>query len=87
IIDLADAGILGALADEVLLIVRMNRTPRPLVEQAVKTLSSYNAPLAAIIATDQRAQPGSYYKYGRYGRYGGYGGYGTRHDYTHRKAG
>ncbi|MCC7409507.1 MAG: polysaccharide biosynthesis tyrosine autokinase [Phycisphaeraceae bacterium] len=87
IIDLADAGILGALADEVLLIVRMNRTPRPLVEQAVKTLSSYNAPLAAIIATDQRAQPGSYYKYGRYGRYGGYGGYGTRHYYAHRKAG
>lgn len=66
VIDLADAGIIGALSDDVLLITRMNRTPRPLIEQAIRTLSSYNAPVAGMIATDQKRLRRSYYNY-RYG--------------------
>ena len=71
IIELADAGVLGAISDEVLLIVRMNRTPRSLVEQAVRTLNSYNAPISGIIATDKSPLRGRYYHY-RYGYRQGY---------------
>lgn len=69
VVELADAGILGALSDDVLLIVRMNQTPRPLVEQAIRTLESYNAPVVGMIATDQpRRNRRYYYRYGyRYG--------------------
>ena len=69
VVELADAGILGAMSDEVLLIARMNRTPRSLIEQAVRTLHRYNAPVVGVIATDQsRRKHGYYDKYGyRYG--------------------
>ena len=66
VIELADAGILGALSDDVYLIVRMNRTPRALVEQATRTLESYNAPVAGLIATDNPRHRRKYYYY-RYG--------------------
>ncbi len=66
VIELADAGILGALSDDVYLIVRMNRTPRSLVEQATRTLESYNAPVAGLIATDNPRHRSKYYYY-RYG--------------------
>lgn len=66
VVELADAGILGALSDEVLLIARMNRTPKSLVEQAIRTLQGYNAPVAGLIATDQSQHRRRYYYY-RYG--------------------
>ena len=66
VIELADAGILGAMSDDVFLIVRMHRTPRPLIEQASRILASYNAPVAGLIATDQRHARRRYYAY-RYG--------------------
>jgi len=70
VVELADAGILGAMSDDVLLIVRMGRTPKPLIEQAIRTLESYNAPVAGIVATDQqRKQQRYYYKYGYRYRY------------------
>jgi len=73
VVELADAGILGALSDDVLLIVRLNRTPRPLIEQAVQTLASYNAPVAGMVATDQQPHMRRYYqKYGYSYRYGAY---------------
>jgi len=70
VVELADAGILGAQSDEVLLVSRMNRTPRTLIEQAISTLQSYHAPVSGMIATDQhRTRRRSYgYRYGyRYG--------------------
>ena len=69
VVELADAGILGALADEVMLIARMRRTPKQLIEQAVRTLASYHAPLAGVLATDNRPRLArGYYRYGyRYG--------------------
>lgn len=66
VVELADAGILGSLSDDVLLIVRMNRTPRTLIDQAVRTLESYNAPVAGMIATDHPRHRERYYNY-RYG--------------------
>ncbi len=77
VVELADAGIIGSMSDDVLLIVRMGRTPQPLVEQAVRTLTSYNASVAGLIATDERRHRGRYYyKYG----------YRYRYRYTERKA-
>jgi len=66
VVELADAGIIGAMSDEVLLIVRMNRTPRSLVDQALRTLAGYNAPVSSLLATDQTHQRKRYYYY-RYG--------------------
>ena len=66
VVELADAGILGAMSDDVLLVARMGRTPRTLVEQAIRTLESYNAPVAGLIATDQ-ARPRRRHYYHRYG--------------------
>ena len=60
VLDLADAGILGGLSDEVLMVARMRRTPRPLIEQAVRVLKSYHTPLGGIIATDQERLAGVY---------------------------
>jgi capsular exopolysaccharide synthesis family protein len=65
VVELADAGILGAQSDDVLMVVRMQRTPRHLVEQAIRTLNSYNAPVAGLIATDQKRSRSHYYS--RYG--------------------
>jgi capsular exopolysaccharide synthesis family protein len=76
VVELADAGILGAQSDDVLLIVRMERTPKSLVEQAIRTLESYNAPVAGMIATDQKRHLRRYYYY----RYG----YRYRYSYYHR---
>jgi capsular exopolysaccharide synthesis family protein len=75
VLQLADAGILGSQSEEVLVVARMRRTPRPLVEQAINTLTSYNAQVNGIIATDNpRSRGRGYgYKYGyRYGYAYGY---------------
>ena len=71
VVEMADAGILGAMSDDVLLIVRMNITPQTLVEQATRILTSYNAPVAGLIATDQQRARRKfyYYKYGYRYRY------------------
>ena len=70
VVELADAGIIGSMSDDVQLIVRMGRTPKPLVEQAIRTLASYNAPVAGLIATDQSRHRGRYYyRYGYRYRY------------------
>ena len=66
VVELADAGILGAMSDDVLLVARMAQTPRTLIEQAIRTLQSYNAPVAGLIATDQ-ARPRRRAYYHRYG--------------------
>ncbi|MAE61166.1 MAG: hypothetical protein CMJ49_07400 [Planctomycetaceae bacterium] len=66
VLDLADAGLLGAQSDDVLLIVRLNRTPRQLVDQAVRTLTSYNAPVVGAILTDLPVLHSGYYNNYRY---------------------
>jgi len=79
VVELADAGILGTLSDEVLLIARMNRTPQPLIQQAIRTLDSYNASVGGLIATDQKRAKRRHYYY-KYGYKGGYGY--NSHSYT-----
>lgn len=66
VIELADAGILGGISDEVMLIARISRTPKPLIDQALRALRSYNAPVAGVIATDQNRGRNRYHYY-RYG--------------------
>lgn len=70
VLELADAGIVGAISDEVLLVARMGWTPRSLMHEAVRSLTSYNAKVAGMIATDQRRTRGQYYS--RYGYHYGY---------------
>ena len=78
VIELADAGVLGGMSDDVLLIARMRRTSKRLIEQAVRTLGSYNAPVGGLIATDHQHSFGRYYAYRYRYRYG----YRSRyHDY------
>ena len=77
VVELADAGILGSISDEVLLVARLNQTPRTLIEQAIRVLTNYNAPVGGLIATDQQ-QPHRryYYKYGsKYGYSYNHSGY------------
>jgi len=66
VIELADAGIVGGLSDEVMLIARISRTPKPLIEQALRALRSYNAPVAGVVVTDHERSKNRY----RYYRYG-----------------
>lgn len=72
VLQLADAGILGSQGEEVLVVARMRRTPRPLVEQAINTLTSYNAQVSGIIATDNPRSRGRGYGY-KYGYRYSYG--------------
>lgn len=75
VIELADAGVLGGISDDVLLVARMRRTSKRLIEQAISTLKSYNAPVGGLIATDHTPGFGRYqayryrYRYHRYHRY------------------
>jgi len=78
VLQLADAGILGAQSEEVLVVARMRRTPRPLIEQAINTLASYNAQVNGIIATDNPRSRGRGYGY----KYGYRYGYGYTYGYT-----
>ena len=78
VLELADAGILGAMSDDVLLVVRMNRTPQPLVDQAMRALQSYNAPVAGIVLTDLKMHGGGY---------GGRYGYRYRYHYRYQQRG
>lgn len=80
VIELADAGVLGGLSDEVLLIARMRRTSSRLIDQAIQALSSYNAPVGGVIATDHRTGFGRYYAYRYHYRYR-YGYRSRDHDY------
>lgn len=66
VIELADAGILGGISDEVIVIARISRTPKPLIDQALRALRSYNAPVAGVIATGQQRGRNRYHYY-RYG--------------------
>lgn len=84
VLQLADAGILGSQSEEVLVVARMRRTPRPLVEQAIDTLTSYNAQVNGIIATDNPRSRGRGYGY-KYGYRYGYA-YGYTPDRKGRKA-
>ena len=70
ILDVADAGALCAVADQVLLVARLNQTDRDLVHEAINTVRSYNRNIAGLVLTDVKPHAMSYgrrYMYGCYG--------------------
>ena len=75
----ADAGIIGQLCDTALLVVRMHRTPAPLVKRAVRFLQANRVNVAGCILAGFDAQASRYpYRYGYYGYGYDYGyGYGA----------
>ncbi|HUW83030.1 MAG TPA: CpsD/CapB family tyrosine-protein kinase [Phycisphaerae bacterium] len=73
----ADVGIIGQLCDGVLLVVRMNHTPEPLVKRAVRFLRANKVNLLGCIPAGYDEQSARYpyrYRYYGYYRYSGYYG-------------
>lgn len=63
----ADAVVLAAQGDEVILVGRMDRTPLPMIEQTMRSLALAQAKVSGVIATDAKADQRSYgyvYRYG-----------------------
>lgn len=70
VLELADAGILGSQSDDVMLVVRMNRTPRYMIDQAIRILNSYHAPVSGVVLTDMRPDAPRYlHRYGYHYHY------------------
>jgi capsular exopolysaccharide synthesis family protein len=72
VLDVADAGVIGALSDHVLLMLRISRTSRQTCHKAIEQLRAYNAAVTGVVLTDVRAHAMSYgrkygyrYSYGR----------------------
>ncbi len=65
VITVTDPCILGAMADEVLLVVRLNKTPTDIVDRAKRLLRASNCEVAGVILTHLR-QENSDYKYNNY---------------------
>jgi capsular exopolysaccharide synthesis family protein len=64
VITVTDPAILGALADETLLVVRLNRTPAEVVDRAKRLLRAANCEVAGVILTHQTIAPPKYlYRY------------------------
>jgi capsular exopolysaccharide synthesis family protein len=68
----SDVAIIGQLCDAVLMVIRMNRTPGPLVRRAVRLLQVNNIPVAGCVLVGFNE---------RCARYGYYGYYPYRRDY------
>jgi len=67
-----DVGIIGQLCSAVLVVVRMNRTPGPVVRRAVRMLQVNNIPVAGCIpvgSVERSSRYGYYYGYYPYYRY------------------
>jgi capsular exopolysaccharide synthesis family protein len=64
VITVTDACILGAMADETLLVVRLNRTPTEVVDRAKRLLRAANCDVAGVILTHMRFHiPNYLYRY------------------------
>jgi len=73
VITVTDACILGAMADQVLLVVRLNKTPSGAVERAKRLLRASNCEVSGVILTHMKHYISRYlYKYS-YGYGYGYG--------------
>jgi capsular exopolysaccharide synthesis family protein len=65
VVTVTDAAILGALSDETLLVVRLNRTPTDMVDRAKRLLRAANCEVAGIILTYLQLDAPKYlYRYG-----------------------
>jgi protein-tyrosine kinase len=61
--DVADAGIVGQMSDGVLLVIRMGKTPQPVVKQIVQTLQGSHVNLVGCVLTgaEDSTTPYNYY--------------------------
>lgn len=68
VVTVTDACILGAMVDQVLLVVRLNKTPSDVIERAKRLLRAANCDLAGVILTHLTYEMPRYlYRYDRYG--------------------
>ena len=70
-----DVGVIGQWCHGVIMVVRMNRTPEPIAQRAVRVLQVNNVPVLGVLLVGEEARaPGyGYYRYYNYYRYS-YGG-------------
>ena len=81
VVSVTDAAILGAMADEVLLVVRLYKTPVEVVDRAKRLLRVNNCDVTGVILTHLKVHmPKYFYRYA-YGSYYGYYGYGYGYGY------
>ena len=61
--EVADAGIVGQLADAALIVVRMGKTPQPVVKRTIQTLQASQVNLLGCVlaGVEQSASPYGYY--------------------------
>lgn len=64
-------GIIGQWCDGVIAVVRLNRTPEPIAQRAIRLLQVNNIPILGVVlvGNDARAAGYSYYRYYNYYRY------------------
>ena len=74
ILSVSDPLVTGNVADSTLLVVEFGDTPRPVVEQAVRTLQAADVKLAGAVLNKVSLSRSGRQLYG-YGGYGGYAGY------------
>ncbi|MBN1344656.1 MAG: CpsD/CapB family tyrosine-protein kinase [Phycisphaerae bacterium] len=65
--DVADAGIVGQLADGVLMVIRMGKTSQPMVKQIVQSLQASQVNLIGCVLTGSQDANSPYNYYGGYG--------------------
>ncbi len=83
VVSVTDAAILGAMTDQVLLVVRLYKTPIDVVDRAKRLLRANNCEVAGVILTHMKVHMPKYlYRYAYYGYYYGYYGYGGGYGYN-----
>ena len=69
VINVTDACILGALSDQVILVVRLNRTPTDVIDRTKRLLKASNCEVGGVVLTHQTERTASYdYRYEGYYR-------------------
>ncbi|WP_413204945.1 GumC family protein [Rhodospirillum sp. A1_3_36] len=71
VLAVADARVLGRVADHVVYVIRWNATPRDAVRNGVKLLRESNVPLSGIVLSQVDQRKHARYAYGDYGQYYG----------------
>ena len=76
VVPVADSQIIAARCDIVLLVIRVDRSTRKIVQRAHNNIVSVGGNLLGVVVNDVANKRSRYGYYGRYRSYGGYGNYG-----------
>ncbi len=74
----SDAQTVSTLVDGMLIVVREDHTPKPMLEECIKQLQLTNSRILGFVingAVEGSSKSYSYGKYGKYGKYGSYSNY------------